>query len=343
MTIQIDGADGGGQILRSALSLSMVTGQPFRIRNIRGQRSNSGLRRQHLTCVTAAAMICDAEVQGAEMGSKELVFQPNSLKPGHHTIEIGTAGSTVLVAQTLLPALWNAGTPSEIRITGGTHNRNAPTTDYFETVYLPAIQRLGIDAQVTLVRHGFEPKGGGEIMVRTSGKWTPQPHDFLERGSLKRQHIQVKLCHLDEAIAHQEIQAAATVLGWTPTGEILQTEGRGRGNAFGLAMSSAIALSVDFEHIREQTLGIGVKGLTAEKVARTAATEMVQYLNSGAVVGKRLADQLQLPLALMGQGRMRMPPVSNHFRTNARVIEAFTGKAFKLEDQGNTAVLATVF
>ena len=339
MTILIDGADGGGQILRSALSLSMITEQPFRISNIRGQRSNPGLRRQHLTCVTSAAMMCDAEVQGATLGSRELMFSPNRLRPGTHTIDIGTAGSTILVAQTLLPALWNAGSPSEICINGGTHNRNAPTADYFGTVYLPAIQQLGIDVQMTLIRHGFEPKGGGELIVRTTGDWTPQPHDFLDRGALQRQHIQVTLCHLDDSIAQRESQTAAKVLGWDMAGETIcretiQVEGRGQGNV--------IALSVDFEQIREQTFGIGVKGRSAEKVARTASTEMVQYLNSGAVVGKRLADQLQLPLALVGQGAMRMPPVSNHFRTNAKVIEAFTGKTFQLEEQENNSILAIV-
>lgn len=339
MTILIDGADGGGQILRSSLSLSMITGQPFHISNIRGQRSNPGLRRQHLTCVTSAAMICNAGVQGAELGSQSLTFSPNRLQPGTHAIDIGTAGSTILVAQTLLPALWTADTASELHIKGGTHNRNAPTADYFETVYLPAIQRLGIDAQMTLIRHGFEPKGGGELIVRTAGKWTPHPHEFLQRGALQRQHIQITLCHLDESIAHREIQAAAKVLGWESPGkmipsEIIQVKGRGRGNV--------VALSVDFEQIREQTFGIGVKGLFAEQVARAAATEMVQYVNSGAVVGKRLADQLQLPLALIGQGAMRMPPVSNHFRTNAKVIEAFTAKTFQLEDQENNSILATV-
>lgn len=170
-------------------------------------------------------------------------------------------------------------------------------------------------------------------MVQTSGKWTPQFHDFLDRGPLNQQQIKVKLCNLDEDIAQREIQAAAGVLGWDADGEILTVVGRGRGNA--------IALSVDFDHVREQTLGIGVKGLSAEKVARTAATEMVQYLSSDAVVGKRLADQLQLPLALMGRGTIRMPPVSNHFRTNARVIEAFTGKIFQIEAEENSC-LATV-
>ncbi|MEM9215135.1 MAG: RNA 3'-terminal phosphate cyclase [Cyanobacteria bacterium P01_F01_bin.150] len=334
-SIFIDGADGGGQILRSSLSLSIITGQPFHIRNIRGQRSNPGLRRQHLNCVTSAAMICGADVQGAELGSQELVFYPNELKPGTHTIDIGTAGSSILVAQTLFPALWNAETSSEILIIGGTHNRNAPTADYCQAVYLPAVRRLGIDADLTLVRHGFEPKGGGKITIRTSGQWTPQSHNFLERGTCRRQQIQVKLCHLDEEIAHREINAAAEVLGWNTKGTILNVnDGRGRGNA--------IALSVDFDNIQEQTLGIGVKGISAEKVARTAATEMVQYLNSGAVVGKRLADQLQIPLALIGKGSMLMPPVSNHFRTNARVIESFTGKTFRLEEKSNSSVLVTV-
>ncbi|MEO0868633.1 MAG: RNA 3'-terminal phosphate cyclase [Cyanobacteria bacterium J06642_11] len=198
--IVIDGADGGGQILRSALTLSMLTQQPFQIKNIRAKRSNPGLGQQHLTCIRAAAQVCGGTAQGAERRSTELIFYPGQLQPGEHHIEIGTAGSTVLVAQTLLPALWDAGSPSRLRITGGTHNRNAPTADYFETVYLPAVKRLGIEATVTLVKHGFEPKGGGEIVVTTSGQWHQQPTNFLERGALQAQKIKVKLQGLPETL-----------------------------------------------------------------------------------------------------------------------------------------------
>ncbi|MBX2861921.1 MAG: RNA 3'-terminal phosphate cyclase [Leptolyngbyaceae cyanobacterium MAG.088] len=334
--IVIDGADGGGQILRSALTLSMITQQPFQITNIRGKRSNPGLGRQHLTCITAAANVCNGKAKGADLKSRELIFYPGQLQPGEHHIDIGTAGSTVLVAQTLLPVLWSAGEPSTLHITGGTHNRNAPTADYFETVYLPAIQQLGIQVTVELVRHGFEPKGGGEIRVQTSGQWKPQPTNFLERGTLESQKILVSLHGLDESIVQREIQAAVQVLGWDMSmGQIVAVKkARGAGNV--------VAIDVRFSKISEQTIGIGVRGVLAETVARDAATAMVQYLNSDAVVGKRLADQLQLPLALIGTGQMRMLPASNHFKTNARVIEAFTGKRFASEEQDNNTVLATV-
>lgn len=166
--IIIDGSigEGGGQILRTALALSMVTGQPFRIENIRAGREKPGLLRQHLTAVNAAATICTATVDGAAIGSRELTFTPEKAKPGEYTFSIGSAGSTTLVLQTVLPALLTADGPSSLTLEGGTHNPHAPPIDFLERTFLPLINRMGPTVTVTLERAGFYPAGGGRVVVK---------------------------------------------------------------------------------------------------------------------------------------------------------------------------------
>lgn len=150
-------------MLRTALSLSMITGQAFRMTGIRGKRSRPGLLRQHLTAVRAAAEICGAEIHGAELNSTAIEFRPGAVKAGEYSFAIGTAGSTMLVLQTLLPALLQAHGPSTVRITGGTHNPAAPPFDFIEQAWLPLIRRMGAQVELALIKHGFVPCGGGQI------------------------------------------------------------------------------------------------------------------------------------------------------------------------------------
>ncbi|MGG4640195.1 RNA 3'-terminal phosphate cyclase, partial [Pseudomonas aeruginosa] len=172
--IELDGSEGGGQILRSALSLSMTSGQPLRIRNIRGRRSRPGLLRQHLTAVRAAAEICAAEVEGAELGSRELAFRPGAIRAGDYAFAIGSAGSCSLVLQTLLPALLAANGESRVRISGGTHNPLAPPADFLRDSWLPLLRRMGAEVDLELLRHGFVPAGGGELLARVRpARWRP--------------------------------------------------------------------------------------------------------------------------------------------------------------------------
>lgn len=183
--IELDGSEGGGQILRSALSLSMTSGQPLRIRNIRGRRSRPGLLRQHLTAVRAAAEICAAEVEGAELGSRELAFRPGAIRAGDYAFAIGSAGSCSLVLQTLLPALLAANGESRVRISGGTHNPLAPPADFLRDSWLPLLQRMGAEVDLELLRHGFVPAGGGELLARVRpARWRP-----LQLEQIGRAHV----------------------------------------------------------------------------------------------------------------------------------------------------------
>ena len=164
----IDGTfgEGGGQILRTALSLSAITGRPFKMEGIRGRRDRPGLLSQHLTCVTAAAEVCSAEVEGDRKGSKELAFHPGLVRGGAYTFNVQTAGSALLVFQTLFPILSCAGTESEVEFSGGTHNPKAPPFEFVERIFLPAVRDLGFSAELALDRHGFFPRGGGIVRAR---------------------------------------------------------------------------------------------------------------------------------------------------------------------------------
>jgi RNA 3'-terminal phosphate cyclase (ATP) len=183
----IDGSEGegGGQVLRSSLSLSMITGRPFKIKNIRSGRKKPGLMRQHLTCVKAAAEICNAKINSAELGSQELFFIPGEVKAGRYHFPIGTAGSTNLVAQTVIPALMLGDAPSKILLEGGTHNVHAPTFDFLQHSFLPILKKMGVEVKANLHSHGFYPAGGGKVEFEIQPVQKLKALELLERGKRK--------------------------------------------------------------------------------------------------------------------------------------------------------------
>ncbi|MGV3659857.1 MAG: RNA 3'-terminal phosphate cyclase [Prosthecobacter sp.] len=324
--LQICGDSGGGQLLRSSLSLSLVTGQPFRMTNIRGKRPKPGLMRQHLTCVKAAAEICDAAVDGAELGSTELVFHPGKITGGDYSFAIGTGGSTTLVLQTLLPALLHAAMVSTLRIEGGTHNPMAPPFEFVEQCYLPAIAALGVDATVKLERPGFMQAGGGVLTAQIQPVKQWQKLVLTERGAPVETFGRVLHAHLHRDIAEREIAAAAAILQWQAEkiGLRYATDSAGPGNA--------ILLGARFANVCEITSGIAQMGKTAESVATGAAKSLRGYLASSAPVGAHLADQLLLPMALAGGGVFHTLTITDHTRTNMALIEQFLPRRFAVED-----------
>lgn len=325
--LQISGESGGGQLLRSALSLSMVTGQPFRMTNIRGQRPKPGLMRQHLTCVKAAAEVCHAAVDGAELGSVELVFAPGPIQPGDYAFNIGSGGSTTLVLQTLLPALLHAEGASTLRIEGGTHNPLAPPFEFLDECFLPVLQSLGAKVAVALERHGFMQAGGGVLTATIAPvkKW--KRLKLLERGELQEYFGRVLHAHLHGDIAQREISTAAKVLDWPE--ERLQlrysNDSAGPGNA--------LLLGARFANVCEISTGIAQMGKSAESVATGAAKGLKSYLASEAAVGVHLADQLLLPLALAGGGEFTTLTLSNHVQTNMALIERFLSVQFAVNER----------
>ncbi|MFV1942144.1 RNA 3'-terminal phosphate cyclase [Pseudomonas luteola] len=314
--LQLDGSIGGGQILRSALSLSMITGQPFSITNIRAKRSRPGLLRQHLTAVQAAAAICDATLEGAELGSLSLRFQPGAIKGGNYEFAISTAGSCVLVLQTVLPALLKAPAPSRLRLKGGTHNPAAPPVDFLQKAWLPLLKRMGAQIELDLIRHGFAPAGGGEMTVVIQPSRL-SPLILEDRGQLVSQQAQALLAGLPESIGTRELNQVAQRLGWSQdnlhTVQLHRAQGPG----------NVVLIEQQYEAVTEVFAAFGQSRVRAEQVANLAIDELLAFERSGAAVGEHLADQLLLPLLLAGSGRFTCLHASEHLRSNAEVIQRF--------------------
>lgn len=324
--LQISGDSGGGQLLRSSLSLSLATGQPFRMTNIRGKRPKPGLMRQHLTCVEAAAAVCDASIDGAELGSVELVFRPGKVMSGDYSFAIGSGGSTTLVLQTLLPALLHAEKSSTLRIEGGTHNPMAPPFEFIEQCYLPVIQSMGVKAAAKLERPGFMQAGGGVITaeIHPIKKW--KKLKLTERGDAMETFGRVLHAHLHRDIAEREIATATQLLEW-PANHIelrYANDSTGPGNA--------ILLGARFTNVCEITSGIAQQGKSSESVATGAAKSLRSYLASPAPVGAHLADQLLLPMALAGGGLFHTLTITDHTCTNIALIEQFLPVKFTVEE-----------
>jgi len=325
--IDIDGSEGegGGQILRSALSLAICTQQAFRITNIRANREKPGLMRQHLTAVMAAAEICDADAEGAEMGSRTLTFRPGRLVAGDYSFAIGTAGSCTLVFQTVLPALLTAPGESGVRITGGTHNRAAPPFDFLARSFLPLLERMGAKVQLDLASYGFFPRGGGEIRARV----TPAPRlralTLHERGAWVRGYAEAYVAALPLHVAQRELEVIGRALRWSPD----QLHLRGLPNDVG--PGNALTITVEYANVSEVVSGFGERGVRAETVATQAAEEARAYLSATAPVGEHLADQLLLPMALGEGGSFVTTRATQHLRSNIDIIERFTQRRFTVE------------
>jgi RNA 3'-terminal phosphate cyclase (ATP) len=342
--IEIDGSqgEGGGQILRTSLALSLVTGKPFHITRIRAGRGKPGLLRQHLTAVEAAAAVGQAKLTGGSLGSLELTFEPGQLKPGEYSFAIGTAGSATLVLQTvLLPLLFAAG-PSRLTLRGGTHNTHAPPFDFLAKAFAPRLNRLAAPAdaaqssaaggdppapalEVQLVRPGFYPAGGGEFtaVITPPAKW--RGLELLERGAQQNRCARAVIAHLARDIAQRELRVIQRELGWPqPSLQVEEVRGTpGPGNVLILEMTC--------EHVTEVVTAFGTRGAPAEAVATDAVAQARRYLRSNAPVGEHLADQILLPMALGGGGSFRTVGLTPHATTNIEVLRAFLDVAIETQ------------
>ena len=319
--VNIDGSvgEGGGQILRSSLALSMVTGRPFRITRVRAGREKPGLMRQHLTCIQAAQAICGADVTGDAVGSQDVSFIPGKVFPGSYHFPIGTAGSTTMVLQAILPALLLAGGPSRIVVGGGTHNKSAPPFDFFQHALLPLLNRAGAQVEATLERHGFYPAGGGSIVVEVQPA-TPRPLEVSERGRRLNARAVALVSRLPRSIAVRELEVLRDRIGLGDhqTFPISVDNPVGPGNA--------ACVHLQFEHITEVFSAVGEVSKSAELVARELADEVRDYTAAQKPVGPYLADQLMVPLAVLAGGSYATGPLTDHSRTNMGVIAAFGGR-----------------
>lgn len=325
--ITIDGSrgEGGGQIIRTSLALSVITGRAVTIENVRAKRAKPGLKRQHLTAVRAAARIGSANVTGDELNSGRLVFRPQTITPGHYEFSIGSAGSASLVFQTVLPALLCADGPSHLVLEGGTHNSMSPPFDFLAKTFLPLLRQMGAKVDARLERHGFYPAGGGRFVVDIEPAKL-KPLTVESRGEVLDRRARVLSANLPQNVATREKARLEKQLGWRPNQVTIEhPESRGPGNA--------ILLEIESEALTTVITGFGKKGRRAEAVVDDVVTEYRKYIEHDTPVGEHLADQLLLPLALAGGGRFRTVPPSDHTFTQVDTIRRFMDVQIDLREE----------
>jgi RNA 3'-terminal phosphate cyclase (ATP) len=337
--VTLDGSrgEGGGQILRTALSLSLLTGRPFRITKIRANRDKPGLRPQHLAAVEAAAALCGGKVTGATVGARELVFRPRPYVPRDLDLDIGTAGATALVLHTLaLPIALRAEGPVRLTLAGGTFNDRAPSFPFLETTWRGYLATLGLSVGLAMPSAGFYPVGGGRLEA-----WIEpgQPHPFVltERGPLRqiRGVSGVSNLHRHAVAERMAEQARSRLSDLGLDAKIALADWPGRAQGAAIALTAEHDVPGSARPISSTFVGLGARGKPAERVADEAVDELLAYLDApgAGAVDPHSADQLLLPLALAeGTSVFTVSDVTEHLRTNAATIRAFLDRDIRIDE-----------
>jgi RNA 3'-terminal phosphate cyclase (ATP) len=323
--ILIDGSkgEGGGQILRTSFSLAAITGQEIEIFNIRAKRAKPGLMRQHLTSISAVAEVCGGKLEGAELGADRVTFKPGAICGGPYHYSIGTAGSTTLVAQTLLPVLAAANESSVITLEGGTHNGMSPSLDYLEQAFLPVLASIGLQASIERDRYGFYPAGGGKWQLKVTGAACIKTLALLEPPQDIRS-VHTLSCRLPKHVPKRQADYAKQSRDWENAEHNEKwVDALCPGNVFSAVIGQP-PLVAQFDSIAKL-------GVPAERVASKALKKANRFLHSGAAVDEHLADQLLLYMAIAGKGVFTTTTPSEHTKTNIAVIRQLTDKAIQLE------------
>lgn len=332
--LRIDGSrgEGGGQILRTALTLGVVTGRRLHFVRIREGRPQPGLRAQHLASIEAAASISAAAVEGARIGSREVRFDPGPVRPGRYRFRIGTAGSASLVIQTVALPLAMAPGPSEVEVTGGTHVSWSPSAHYVRWHWAPFLSRIGVEVEVETEAVGFFPRGGGRLVARVGGGGRPRPWTAPERGALREARGEVTIARLPGSIADRIVREADRLLSRQRIRadlEVREVSSPGPGVAFDILARfepSGGGAGPEGEGVRFAATALGRRGLPAERLAAGAVGDLVKFLEGGATVDRHLADQAVGPLSVApGTSRMRTAAVTRHLMTNAGTIALLLG------------------
>jgi len=336
--LTIDGSEGegGGQIVRSSLALSMLTGTPVRITNVRGRRKRPGLLRQHLTALRAAAEICNAAVSGDELHAGEVSFSPGETTPGNYFFDIGSAGSTTLVLQTVLPALMLASSPSTVTLVGGTHNPMAPPFDFLMKSFLPQLAKMGPRIEGELQQYGFFPAGGGRLVFHIRPVTSLQPLVLMKRGEITCRSINATVVRLPLDIANREVSSIRCKLQW-PEKCCHVHEHR---NAAG--PGNFVTVEIESKNVCEIITSIGQRDKPAKVMAKEAAQQAQAYLATDAPVGEYLTDQLVLPFAIAGSGSFYSTGLSLHATTHIELVQKFLDCRVVTEEKDEGAVVTVV-
>ena len=321
-TVSIDGSfgEGGGQILRTSVSLAAFTGKTLELTNIRARRSKPGLHAQHLTSVLAAAKLCNAYLEGAALHSQRLLFVPSALSYSKEfNFEVGTAGSTGLIAQTMLvPSLFLPNAPSKAFLRGGTHVPMAPNSDYIEAVYLPLLRRMGAEVEFSSQRAGFFPKGGGEIEFQVAGS-LKSPINLIERGQLTSLNVITTTSLLPEHVAERgEIALSKELRGYGVPVKFERRDLKSTGPG------AAVLVVAECENGIAGFSSLGERGRPMERVAADALKAFQKWFASGCATDEHLADQLVLPCSLIPEeSAWNTSEVTEHLRTVLFVAKQF--------------------
>lgn len=335
--IQIDGSqgEGGGQVLRTSLTLSLLTQQPIEVVNIRAKRRKPGLLRQHLTCVRAAREICGGDVVGDELGSSRIEFTPAKVKSGNYHFAISTAGSTSLVCQTILLPLAFADGQSTVLFEGGTHNGLSPSVSFLQWSFLPVLNNMGLQTELEFEKYGFNPAGGGKWRLTINPVEKLMPFELDEDSLAQDEENKVTdladklsvtaiVSQLPESIATRELKTVAKILEVPDVPQqLVVAETPGPGNTLIIRWQHQCHSSV-FERV-------GEFGTSAEKVAKRTVGKLKKSLRTGVLVEEHLADQLLLPMVLAGVGKFTTTEPSLHTNTNIQVIKQVTGFDIKVK------------
>lgn len=336
--LYLDGSqgEGGGQIVRTALTLSAISGTPVRIERIRAGRQTAGLRPQHVAAVRAAADICAAHVEGAAVGSEAITFAPGGpARPGRYEWAIGTAGSAVLVMQTVLLPLALAAGPSEVRVHGGTHVPNSPSGHYLRDVYVPFLLGLGADLMLFLEAYGWMPEGGGTIVAQVNGGAQLSGADMRQRGPIERVFGTAVGCnlpsHIPQRIASRAINLLATL---EVAADVRPLRARG------ISTGAGLFLAAEYTNGRGGFGVLGRKGMPSEVVAEKAVTALLAFHAGNASVDAHLADQIIAPLALAGGASAFVTPeITAHLLTNIGVVRAFVDRPIAVDEHSRTVTV----
>ena len=332
MTIEIDGShgEGGGQIIRSSLALSTVTGQPIHLTNIRAGRKKPGLLRQHLTADQAAAEVCGAKVEGAELGSQTVTFEPSQIRGGDFHFRVGTAGSTSLVAQTILPALMLAEEPSTLILEGGTHNPWAPPFDFLQRTFLPQLAKAGPQVKAEIDSYGFYPSGGGRIRLTITPCQELTGFSLLDPLGKFEPRVTAVVAGIPVAVGERECSTIRRKANWSPASLCVHNveDPIGSGNV--------VMIELVTEQVTELFIGFGKMGVKAEYIARGVFRDARSHIKMNVPVGEHLADQLMMPMGLAASGgrksEFRTGPLSMHSQTHLDVLKIFLDIQIDVEE-----------
>lgn len=331
LMLKIDGSygEGGGQILRTALSLAATLGLDITLERVRAGRKKPGLAPQHLMGVKALAQIASAEVEGATLGSTALSFRPQKVKGGEYTFDVGTAGSVSLVFQTLALPLAFAQTPTTLLLKGGTHVPWSPPFPYLQEVLLPTLALMGYNIKNKIHRFGWYPKGGGEVRLTVSSLSSLNPLVLEARGPLKGITGQAVVSNIPRDIAQREIKKIKELLGAQGLEAALEVV-----EGLALGQGNAVFLKAEFEKAVAGFSSLGERGKRAEVVAEEACEGLLEFLQETSAVEKHLADQL-VPFMALARGRsiFTVSKISGHLLTNLWVVQQVAGVSYKVEGE----------